>query len=506
MNPWQTLGVTTDIAVADLRRRYAALIKEFRPETHPQEFARIREAYEIVLRFARQRAAAELDEQTPPARETADNAADATTAPAPEVAAATILVEDEIEAELAIDAEAISAVLAQSAGTADEPSLADLFRHFHRLAESAVGTRDEALLPALRTLLRARTRASLDDSQALEFALLRWFLEAEMPALTLLFEAGRAFDWHGHESRLSSWLSPHALTRIEGLLSLSCDLVFARHFSGNAWLRRLHATRPSRALLAWRPAALDAQGWAARWQATSEGVAMNLAACLEARALAQVNGRTLMSTDVLLGLAAMSTAPAWGAAAVAGLVVATGSFGVRRGLGALQRAPANHWSHTAWVVGRVVTVLLAVVGLFMILNSTPNLPTVGIGIALVLPASLFVPALAWRALAQVEGLVALGFSWSADIDRLEFDRMRSAGVITGDQPFGPRLTGLARLKAIAEARRLEKVEVARGQRPARPALFDHRRWGRFQGTPRMVWYGLWIVFALLRVAHLIGAN
>ena len=59
MNPWETLGVEHDVAVADLRRRYAALIKEFRPETHPQDFARICEAYEVVLPLARRREAAQ---------------------------------------------------------------------------------------------------------------------------------------------------------------------------------------------------------------------------------------------------------------------------------------------------------------------------------------------------------------------------------------------------------------------------------------------------------------
>ena len=32
MNPWETLGVSADIAVADLRRRYAVLIKVERAE------------------------------------------------------------------------------------------------------------------------------------------------------------------------------------------------------------------------------------------------------------------------------------------------------------------------------------------------------------------------------------------------------------------------------------------------------------------------------------------
>ena len=207
MNPWETLGVSADVGVADLRRRYAALIKEFRPETHPLDFARIREAYEVVLPYARRREAA-AEEEAEQAALSSDAAPDSAVAetPAPAQADATTPVDS-----LTVDADApvIVAMASDEPRANDaEPDLATRFRRFHALAESVQGTRDEALLAQLRVLLLARTRASLDDSQALEFALTRWFVESESPPLTLLFEVGRAFDWHHHESRLGSWLTP----------------------------------------------------------------------------------------------------------------------------------------------------------------------------------------------------------------------------------------------------------------------------------------------------------
>ncbi|HEV3447032.1 MAG TPA: J domain-containing protein, partial [Gemmataceae bacterium] len=49
-NPYQLLGVGHDVLPRDLRKAYTALIRVYKPEQHPEEFRRIREAYETVLR------------------------------------------------------------------------------------------------------------------------------------------------------------------------------------------------------------------------------------------------------------------------------------------------------------------------------------------------------------------------------------------------------------------------------------------------------------------------
>lgn len=60
MNIYQTLGIASNADSKEIRRAYARLIKEFRPETHPVEFGNIREAYEIALaNFAAAQAEAE---------------------------------------------------------------------------------------------------------------------------------------------------------------------------------------------------------------------------------------------------------------------------------------------------------------------------------------------------------------------------------------------------------------------------------------------------------------
>ena len=47
-DPFEVLGVTRDVEERELKKRYFGLLREFPPETHPEQFARIQRAWEIV--------------------------------------------------------------------------------------------------------------------------------------------------------------------------------------------------------------------------------------------------------------------------------------------------------------------------------------------------------------------------------------------------------------------------------------------------------------------------
>ncbi len=53
MSNYELLGVGYDADERTIKRAYAALIKQYRPDSHPQEFARIRSAYESLLEQCR---------------------------------------------------------------------------------------------------------------------------------------------------------------------------------------------------------------------------------------------------------------------------------------------------------------------------------------------------------------------------------------------------------------------------------------------------------------------
>jgi hypothetical protein len=512
MSPWQVLGVGHDASVSDLRRHYAALIKQFRPETHPQDFARIREAYEVALPHARRREAEAVAEI---ALEAQEDVAIEPAAPFDAEADTPVATLEDVAAEASEPGEIVVATALRDDAPPDgESSLAARFHAFHALAQPAAGTDDEALLPALRELLQARTQASLDDSQALEFALMRWFIESEAPPLTLLFETGRAFDWHVHVTRLSSWLAPWALRQMEARLALSRDLVHARHFTRNAWLRGLHSPRPHRASVVLRPAAVEAQHWAERWRRGCEDAdTPALEAGLNATTLARLRG--FASTDLLAGLMVAALSPDLPTAALAGAGTAAAAFLSRRLLQAIMRLAPEHRVRVALralLANRYVTaVFVALTGIpGLVLTIGQGVPpgSLAIGVVLIAPAILAGLALLWRVAAWVELVAARPFQWREAVDRLEFRRFLDSRATPGpNQPFGRRLGFAQRLQAIGEARRLQARELAARERPPRALPFAPiriRRTASGNNSWRFVWYGLWALFVVARALHAWG--
>jgi hypothetical protein len=51
-NPHELLGVPRDVSPRDLRKVYTRLIREYKPEQFPEQFRRIRAAYELALKLA----------------------------------------------------------------------------------------------------------------------------------------------------------------------------------------------------------------------------------------------------------------------------------------------------------------------------------------------------------------------------------------------------------------------------------------------------------------------
>jgi hypothetical protein len=519
MDPWDTLGVAHDVAVRDLRRRYATLIKEFRPETHPQEFARIREAYEIALELGRRREAQTAVEaeaeaaSNEPLIASDTTALESTEAPAHAPQEAPIAPASESTETVVVTPLAAAEPQTRDAG----PTLAQRFLQLHAEVASAGLADDEAHLPALRALLRAGSRAAIDDSQALEFALLRWFLESDAPPLTLVFEAGRAFGWHGQEQRLSAWLSAPASRRLEALLALARDRVHARHFSGNAALRRLHRRDNPFVAVASRPAALEAVQWAERWEALCERVdGSELGAALNAAALRRSRGRQLLSTEVWIGvltaaMVAAATADVVSAPALAALVAVPGFYGLRRAAMALGGAdlPRSLQRALSQLIRSRGRDLLSIrtaclVGAIVLVAANGEAALRVGGYAMTALAALLAAWGWWKIVAFVELAASTLLAWRADVDRLEFKHFMQRPVDTrpdlpANPPFGKRLGRLERLRVAREAMRLRPLEVAQRQRPAPlvarlPSLSKMslgRRW----------WITAWLIFAVLRLLH-----
>ncbi len=640
MTPWQRLGIERDAAVADVRRRYAALIKEFRPESHPEEFARIREAYEIALAAARRREAertaaieageavqragapetarpaepgAALPGNPAPARPAApvvareakrntesvpggrpamcvDTAPPAEVvrlrapAPPPEADPAPVGPDPapvRIDAtppatarpplppapppiRIAIDAPAPAPAALPTAppvrvhAKPDAPAQAppaapDLEQQFRALRTLAQQLGEQATLPALRRLLKQSMRAAIDERQALEFALLRWFLETGSPPLLLMFDAGRAFDWHRQEDRLSPWVPADACRRLALLLTMSRDAVFAQHFAGNHWLRRLFTPGMWLPRLGSTITLAEARAWDARWRAHCAAAGPAAAALgrrADATARRRIEGALVLSTDVLVGMLiaglfavalanelrlafprpGLRATPDWvfGVALAIGAGIALAALRRLGGFAArtLHEAPrlarlrtAIAWSRqNASVAIILVAGLLAAIGIFAASESEPAfivLVDVVVGLIGALVGAVML-RLAWY-LAVIGERCACGMlAWREAADRWEFARVlaRPPEVLADTDSsgshrhlFGERATTWQRLRAFREAQALEAGETARRERP--PRVSPLPRFGRKKtaGGARAgfsPWWILWIAIAAVRLVALIG--
>lgn len=671
-SPWQVLGLPHEAPVSDVRRAYAALIKQYRPDSHPEEFARIREAYETALPAARHREA-QLEAQQEAARQAAleygdawavdvddagpDDGAcprDATPAGTEDVPHA--LPQDELGREpliadpaqvdtsrpalsqprpsvrvdadapvleapprpdpahvdtsrpdlapprppVRVDAEAPAPegtpppstppvrVLGSSpfvspsprpkplriearppqgsappkpprmrprpepteVATRSEPTLAE------RVAAVRQRRRDvgeDAALLWLRTLLRRSSRASIDDRQALEFALLEWFLQDEEPPLLLMFDAGRAFGWHRQESRLAPWLPADADRRLELLLTMSRDLVFARH-RGHGALRRLFTPGLPVPPFAFTIAQVEVRGWEQRWMALQAAVgAPALQSCLNARARRALGGGVLLSTDLILGaLFALTCSgvlvdllvdatgslslrriPDWLATSVAAVLVAIVIGLLRRGavhgqrlfaqsprMAMLRRLQARVRGQGGVAAGVAIISFIVVTAIVTAFQSQ-----VLIAVWLCLVAGVFAAAglgwllrFAWLLALQAERLVHGLFAWRESVDRWEFERLLGQPVHAGAEPngsaprgpaplFGERAGLWVRMQAIKAARQHEQTEIQRRERPPRvaPALSLTRvktpaRTKPASSSWQQYWWLIWVVVAIGRLA------
>ncbi len=250
---WETLGIAATRDEAAIRKAYAARAREWRPDSHPKEFARLREAYEAALRLAREPQPVQPEGRT------------AEPEPAP-------------EARPYAMANAMVSELARCYSEAGErEAVALLHRQFHSLAEQTVDARLEWELVFLHSLLSAQS-----------------------PPVALLFEGDRLLRWRERPQDVSQMSGEQGAQRLGELLELAGEAIYARHFSPNKWHARLFGFAGPR-WFGWTPHVADARRTIAYWRrmAQSTGVA-SLEQALHPVALRRLEGRMLLSTDALL--------------------------------------------------------------------------------------------------------------------------------------------------------------------------------------------------------------
>lgn len=280
MNVWETLGIECVADEGAIRRAYAARVKQWRPDTHPQEFVRLREAYEAALHWARcalleardqEEAAQEEEAQDEPARE----------APPP------------------IAQPVIEAAVLPEPPAAPLPTADDLIRELAR-CYSTQGEHEAVML--MRQQYEAVSRQTIDARLDWEAVLLDSLLGANTPPLALLFEGDRLLGWRQRDADVAQMFGSQHAERLRRLVEASHEAAFLRFFSPNLWQRRLFGT----ARVPWFGMAnqVEAARHTVKWwgQLALDCGTESLAGLLDPRVQRRLAGLVLLSADVLFAL------------------------------------------------------------------------------------------------------------------------------------------------------------------------------------------------------------
>lgn len=287
MNTWETLGIAATQDAGAIRKAYAARVKQWRPDTHPQEFVQLRDAYERALHWARRAVREAAEEEAAAPQEPAASPQDAPPSPEPG----------------AVSQASIEPPPATAADDAPAPAPAPhvLIRELAH-CYSTRGEQQAVLL--LREQLAAVSQQTIDARLDWEAVLLESFLAADTPPLALLFEGERLLGWRERGMDVTQMCGHEGAQRLLLLVEMAQEAAFLRFFSHNRWQRRLFGT----VRVPWfgmanqvQAARATVQLWT-RW--AQEAGSPSLRQLLDARVLRRLGGLGLLSTDVLFALLA----------------------------------------------------------------------------------------------------------------------------------------------------------------------------------------------------------
>jgi hypothetical protein len=215
MSFFETLGIDEYGDERDIKRAYAKLIKEFRPDTHPIEFARIREAYEGALNHYKWQQKWQAEEAQYEANEenNSSNAIEFSVSPTAMAAAVNVdadlaenLTTTEKPAEILTNTSAEKPVEAppvaiisppfNSPPTSTPQPARNLAQEIiYALDNCAIKLDETGADAATNKLLSELDDTSLDEKAELEYQLLNWFLYAITPMLLAFKKLNERFNW-----------------------------------------------------------------------------------------------------------------------------------------------------------------------------------------------------------------------------------------------------------------------------------------------------------------------
>lgn len=166
----QTLGIYSDADEKEIKQAYAKLVKQFRPDTHPIEFAEIREAYEIALQQLKWSKNYVWDES---------------------------IEHENTSVDLSLAHNKTKSITEEDNRLENNvnPSNLDFTTFLNSLNELAQNS-SESLAEELTTnFLSKLNQASLDEKFNIEIELLTWIYDTDKPLLLAFTQLDEVFGW-----------------------------------------------------------------------------------------------------------------------------------------------------------------------------------------------------------------------------------------------------------------------------------------------------------------------
>lgn len=173
MNIYQLLGIDESANLNEIRRAYAALIKQYRPDTHPTQFGDIRAAYEIAVSNFHAHALEQAELQSAPAPELPTASASSVQTLESSEAYETPQPAEILETEAQRQFKAYLLQLIEFSTTSNEFAAAQLTTHF----------------------LNGLSEYTLDETSAIEIELLNWIFSTPNPLLLSFLKLDDHFRW-----------------------------------------------------------------------------------------------------------------------------------------------------------------------------------------------------------------------------------------------------------------------------------------------------------------------
>ncbi len=218
MDCFRELGLEWDADEKDSRRAYAALIRQYRPDSHPAEFARVREAYETAMRICRMRFEHAAEEDTAE-EDTAEETPDSGEARPDEPGHYDLQHEDGGNAAAHPQPVRTARVVTDAPDSLNPDAVvAEMMRELD--VQAAAG--DEArTLQAFNEQWQALSAFSLDVQMDYAHALREWVIYSGRAPMRLILAAAERFGWHAEQREVEHHYGREGVHHLEMLLELA---------------------------------------------------------------------------------------------------------------------------------------------------------------------------------------------------------------------------------------------------------------------------------------------